>query len=247
MSGHSKWSTIKHKKGALDAKRGRIFTRLIRELTIAARSGGGDPTGNPRLRTAIAAAKDANMPGDNITRAIKKGTGELEGTQIEEVAYEGYGPGGVAVIVETVTDNRNRTLPEIRHIFSKHGGNLATSNAVSWMFEKKGYIVVEGGGLAEDKLMEIAIEAGAEDLRQDGGNYEVFTAPENFDAVRDALKSRSVGMSASEVAMIPKNTVRAEGPVARRVLSLVEALEEHDDVQHVWANFDIDDSEIESS
>ena len=246
MSGHSKWSTIKHKKGALDAKRGRIFTRLIRELTIAARSGGGDPGGNPRLRTAIAAAKDANMPGDNITRAIKKGTGELEGTQIEEVSYEGYGPGGVAVIVETVTDNRNRTLPEIRHIFSKHGGNLATSNAVSWMFEKKGYIVVEGGGLAEDKLMEIAIEAGAEDLRQDGGNYEVFTAPENFDAVRDALKARSVGMSASEVALIPKNTVRAEGPVARRVLSLVEALEEHDDVQHVWANFDIDDSEIEA-
>jgi YebC/PmpR family DNA-binding regulatory protein len=246
MSGHSKWSTIKHKKGALDAKRGRIFTRLIRELTIAARSGGGDPGGNPRLRTAIAAAKDANMPGDNITRAIKKGTGELEGVQIEEVSYEGYGPGGVAVIVETVTDNRNRTLPEIRHIFAKHGGNLATSNAVSWMFEKKGYFVVEGGGLAEDKLMEIAIEAGAEDLRQDGGNYEVFTAPENFDAVRDALKARSVGLSASEVALIPKNTVRAEGAVARRVLSLVEALEEHDDVQHVWANFDIDDSEIEA-
>ncbi len=247
MSGHSKWSTIKHKKGALDAKRGRIFTRLIREITIAARAGGGDPTGNARLRTAITAAKDANMPSDNITRAIKKGTGELEGVQIEEVSYEGYGPGGVAVIVETVTDNRNRTLPEIRHIFSKHGGNLAASNAVSWMFEKKGYIVVESGAMAEDKLMEIAIEAGAEDLRQDGGSFEIFAAPENLDSVRDALKSRSVEMSASEVAMIPKNTVRAEGQVARRVLSLVEALEEHDDVQHVWANFDIDDNEIEST
>jgi YebC/PmpR family DNA-binding regulatory protein len=247
MSGHSKWSTIKHKKGALDAKRGSMFTRLIREITVAARAGGGDQTGNPRLRTAIAAAKEANMPADNITRAVKKGTGELEGVQVEEVAYEGYGPGGVAVIVETVTDNKNRTLPEIRHIFTKYGGNMAAANAVAWMFEKKGYIIVEGSSMPEEQLLELVLEAGAEDLRQDGDSFEIFTAPENLEPVKEALKARGVTITASEVAMTPKNTVRAEGHAARKVLNLVEALEEHDDVQHVWANFDIDESEMEAS
>jgi YebC/PmpR family DNA-binding regulatory protein len=247
MSGHSKWSTIKHKKGALDAKRGRMFTRLIREITVAARAGGGDQTGNPRLRTAIAAAKEANMPADNITRAVKKGTGELEGVQVEEVAYEGYGPGGVAVIVETVTDNKNRTLPEIRHIFTKHGGNMAAANAVAWMFEKKGYIIVEGRSMPEEQLLELVLEAGAEDLRQDGDSFEIFTAPENLEPVKEALKARGLTITASEVAMTPKNTVRAEGHTARKLLNLVEALEEHDDVQHVWANFDIDESEMEAS
>ncbi len=247
MSGHSKWSTIKHKKAALDAKRGRIFTRLIREITIAARQGGGDPAGNPRLRAAIAAAKDANMPADNITRATKKGTGELEGQQFEEVTYEGYGPGGVAVIVETVTDNKNRTLPEIRHIFSKHGGNLAAANSVAWMFEKRGYIVLDGGALSEDQLLELVLESGADDMKRDGASFEVFTAPDALESVKETLKKRNVPIEAAEVAMAPKNTVRAEGHAARRVLALVEALEDHDDVQHVWANFDIDDAEIEST
>ncbi|MGH9869289.1 MAG: YebC/PmpR family DNA-binding transcriptional regulator [Candidatus Polarisedimenticolia bacterium] len=247
MSGHSKWSTIKHKKGALDAKRGRIFTRLIREITVAARAGGGDINGNARLRSAVAAAKEANMPADNITRAIKKGTGELEGGTIEEVTYEGYGPGGVAVIVETVTDNKNRTLPEIRHIFSKHGGNMAAANAVAWMFEKKGYFVVESKVAAEDQLLELVLEAGAEDMRQDGENQEIFTSPESFEAVKEALKRRSIPVASSELAMTPKTTTRAEGATARKVLNLIEALEDHDDVQHVWANFDIDESEMESS
>ena len=246
MSGHSKWSTIKHKKAALDAKRGKIFTRLIREITLAAREGGGDPTGNARLRTAIVAAKDANMPADNITRAIKKGTGELEGAQLEEITYEGYGPGGVAVLVEAVTDNKNRTLPEIRHIFSKRGGNLAASNAVAWMFEKKGYIVVAAGAAPEEQLLDIVLEAGADDMQQDGSNYEIFTAPENYESVTEALKSKKVPMVVSEIAMTPRNTVKAEGITARKVLGLVEALEEHDDVQHVWANFDIDDNELEA-
>lgn len=247
MSGHSKWSTIKHKKAALDAKRGRIFTRLIREITVAARSGGGDPVSNSRLRTAVLAAKEANMPADNITRAIKKGTGELEGSTLEEVTYEGYGPAGVAVIVETVTDNKNRTLPEIRHIFSKHGGNLAAANAVAWMFEKKGYIAVESPAIPEDQLLELVLEAGADDLRQDGTSFEIYTSPENFEHVKETLKARVVPISASELAMTPKNSVRAEGPTARKVLNLIEALEEHDDVQHVWANFDIDESEMEAS
>jgi len=247
MSGHSKWSTIKHKKGALDAKRGRMFTRLIREITIAARAGGGDASGNPRLRTAINAAKEANMPADNITRAVKKGTGELEGQTLEEVTYEGYASGGVAVIVETVTDNKNRTLPEIRHIFSKHGGNLGASNSVAWMFEKKGYIVVESSSLAEDQLLEVALEAGADDLKQDGSSFEIYTPTESFEQVKEALKSKGVAISASEIAMTPKNTVRTEGPAVRKVLNLIETLEEHDDVQHVWANFDIDESEIEAS
>jgi YebC/PmpR family DNA-binding regulatory protein len=247
MSGHSKWSTIKHKKGALDAKRGRIFTRLIREITVAARSGGGDQDGNARLRAAVSAAKAANMPADNITRAIKKGTGELEGAILEEVTYEGYGPSGVAVIVETVTDNKNRTLPEIRHIFSKHGGNMAAANAVAWMFEKKGYLVVECRSMPEDQLLELVLEAGGDDMQQDGENFEIYTAPENFEGVKEALGKRNVPIVSSELAMVPKNTARAEGAAARKVLNLVEALEEHDDVQHVWANFDIDESEMEAS
>jgi len=247
MSGHSKWSTIKHKKAAADAKRGRIFTRLIREITVAARQGGGDVNGNARLRAAVAAAKEANMPADNITRAIKKGTGELGGGQLEEVTYEGYGPGGVAVIVETVTDNKNRTLPEIRHIFSKHGGNMAAANAVAWMFEKKGYLVVDRSVMPEDALLETVLDAGAEDLRQDGSNYEIFTPPESFQQVKEALKAKGVEITAAEVEMSPSNTVRAEGPTARKVLNLVEALEDHDDVQHVWANFDIDERELEAS
>ncbi|HET9480705.1 MAG TPA: YebC/PmpR family DNA-binding transcriptional regulator [Candidatus Polarisedimenticolia bacterium] len=247
MSGHSKWSTIKHKKAALDAKRGRMFTRLIREITIAARQGGGDPTGNARLRAAVVAAKDANMPADNIQRAIKKGTGELEGSQLEEISYEGYAPGGVAVIVEAVTDNKNRTLPEIRHIFTKHGGNLAAANSVAWMFEKKGYLVVPAASMPEDQVLELVLEAGADDMSQDGGNFEVYTPPENFEAVKEALRAKGVVVEAAEVALTPKNTVRAEGSTARKVLNLVEALEEHDDVQHVWANFDIDASEMEAS
>jgi YebC/PmpR family DNA-binding regulatory protein len=247
MSGHSKWSTIKHKKAALDSKRGRIFTRLIREITVAARSGGGDIDGNARLRAAVSAAKEANMPADNITRAIKKGTGELEGATLEEVTYEGYGPGGVALIVETVTDNKNRTLPEIRHIFSKHGGNMAAANAVAWMFEKKGYFVVESRSMPEDQLLELVLEAGAEDMQQDGDNMEIYTAPENFEAVKQALARKSVPIVSGEVSMVPKNTARAEGSTARKVLNLVEALEEHDDVQHVWANFDIDESDMEAS
>ncbi len=224
-----------------------MFTRLIREITIAARTGGGDPNGNARLRAAVSAAKDSNMPADNITRAIKKGTGELEGVTLEEVTYEGYGPGGVAVIVETVTDNKNRTLPEIRHIFGKHGGNLAASNAVAWMFEKKGYIVVEGSAMPEDQLLELVLEAGAEDLKEDGDNHEIYTSPESFEDVKEALRKRNVPISAAELAMTPTNTVRAEGSTARKVLNLVEALEDHDDVQHVWANFDIDESDMEAS
>jgi len=244
MSGHSRWSTIKHKKAAADAKRGSMFTKLIREITVAARTGGGDPDGNPRLRTAILAAREVNMPSDNIKRAIQKGTGELPGTSYDEVAYEGYGPGGVAVLVQAVTDNRNRTLPEIRRLFTKHGGNLGESNCVAWIFEKKGYLVVPRQGVDEEKLFELAIEAGAEDLKEDGENFEIFSAPENHEKVHEALKQRNTPILASEVAMVPKTTVRLEGKQARQMLSMMEALEEHDDVQHVWANFDIDDSEL---
>jgi YebC/PmpR family DNA-binding regulatory protein len=244
MSGHSRWSTIKHKKAAADAKRGSMFTKLIREITVAARTGGGDPDGNPRLRTAILAAREVNMPSDNIKRAIQKGTGELPGTSYDEVAYEGYGPGGVAVLVQVVTDNRNRTLPEIRRLFTKHGGNLGESNCVAWIFEKKGYLVVPRQGVDEEKLFELAIEAGAEDLKEDGENFEIFAAPENHEKVHEALKQRTITILASEVAMVPKTTVRLEGKQARQMLSMMEALEEHDDVQHVWANFDIDDSEL---
>ena len=245
MSGHSKWHTIKHKKGAADAKRGRVFTRIIKELTVAARVGGGDPEKNPRLRTVVAAAKAANMPKDNIEKAIKKGTGELPGVSYEEVTYEGYGPSGVALIVQVLTDNRNRTLPEIRHLFAKHGGNLGETNCVSWMFEKKGYIIVAKAGASEDALMELVIEAGGDDVREDGANWEVFTPPERLDQVREALAAKGVNATSAEVSMVPKNTVKVEGKKAQQVLAMMEGLEDHDDVQNVWANFDIDDADID--
>src|SRR5262245_48795005 len=244
MSGHSKWHTIKHKKAAADSKRGRVFTRIIKELTVAARVGGGDPDGNPRLRTVLAAAKAANMPKDNIEKAVKKGTGELPGVSYEEVAYEGYGPGGVAVFVQALTDNRNRTLPEIRHLFSKFGGNLGESNCVSWMFEKKGYIVVPKGGTTEDAWFEVVLEAGGDDVRDDGENWEVLTPPERLPAVNEALGRKGITAASAEISMVPKNTVKIEGKKAQQLLSMMENLEEHDDVQNVWANFDIDEAEI---
>jgi len=245
MSGHSKWHTIKHKKGAADAKRGRVFTKIIKEITVAARVGGGDPNGNPRLRTVVAAAKAANMPKDNIDKAIKKGTGELPGVSYEEVSYEGYGPGGVAVFVQAVTDNRNRTLPEIRHLFSKYGGNLGESNCVSWMFEKKGYIVVPKSGVAEEALLELVLESGGDDVREDGTNWEVLSPPERLEQVREAIAAKSIGVSTAEVSMVPKNTVKLEGKKAHQVLNMMEGLEEHEDVQNVWANFDIDEAEMD--
>jgi YebC/PmpR family DNA-binding regulatory protein len=245
MSGHSKWHTIKHKKAAADAKRGRVFTKIIKEITVAARIGGGDPNANPRLRTVLAAAKAANMPKDNIDKAVKKGTGELPGVSYEEVSYEGYGPGGVAVFVQAVTDNRNRTLPEIRHLFSKYGGNLGESNCVSWMFEKKGYIVVPKTSLAEDALLELVLEAGGDDVKDDGTNWEVLTVPERLEPVREAIAAKGVAIATAEVSMVPKNTIKVEGKKAQQVLSMMEGLEEHEDVQNVWANFDIDEAEMD--
>jgi YebC/PmpR family DNA-binding regulatory protein len=245
MSGHSKWHKIRHTKGAVDAKRGRIFTKLIKEITVAARISGGDPNGNPRLRSAVDAARAANMPSDNIKRAIQKGTGELPGQQIEEISYEGYGPGGVAIYVQVMTDNRNRTLPEIRHLFTKFGGNLGEQNSVAWMFEKKGYLVLDKGHLSEDELMELVLEAGGEDLRDDGESYEVFTTPEAYPSVREVLEKRKVPIVTGEVSMVPKNRVRVEGAKARSLLNMMEALEDHEDVQHAYANFDISDEEID--
>jgi YebC/PmpR family DNA-binding regulatory protein len=244
MSGHSKWHTIKHKKGALDAKRGKVFTKLIKEITVAARSGGGDPTANARLRKAISDAKAANMPNDTIERATKRGTGELEGVSYDEITYEGYGPGGVAVMVDSMTDNRNRTVAEIRHIFSKNGGNLASSGAVGWIFEKKGYIVVEKSAKPEDELFEIVTEAGAEDLRDDVDNYEIITAPDNFDVVLEAVKKAGVEPQLAEVEMLPKEYKKLEGNEAKQMLKLMEALEDNEDVQKVSANFDIDEADM---
>ncbi|HXU10457.1 MAG TPA: YebC/PmpR family DNA-binding transcriptional regulator [Candidatus Binatia bacterium] len=244
MSGHSKWHTIKHKKAATDAKRGRVFTKVIKEITVAARTGGGDPEGNPRLRTVLEAARAANMPKDNIEKAIKKGTGELPGVSYEEVSYEGYGPGGVAVYVQALTDNRNRTLPEIRHLFTKYGGNLGESNCVGWMFEKKGYIVLAKDKASEETLLEVVLEAGGDDVRDDGDNWEILTPPERVQAVKEVLTGRGIPVTSSEVSMVPKNTVRLEGKKAQQLLSMMEALEEHDDIQNVWANFDIDEAEI---
>jgi YebC/PmpR family DNA-binding regulatory protein len=246
MSGHSKWHSIKHKKGALDAKRGKIFTRIIKELTVAARHGGGDPGMNPRLRTIIADAKAANMPAENIQRAIRRGTGEEPGVSYEEVTYEGYGPGGAAVIVETVTDNRNRTVGEIRHTFGKYGGNLGAENSVAWMFDKKGYIVVEKAKADEEGLMSAALDAGADDLRDDGDNWEIICAPSALEAVREAVKKIAEPASA-EVAMLPQNLVKLEGKTAQQMVRLMEALDDHDDVQKVWSNFDIEEKEIEAS
>jgi YebC/PmpR family DNA-binding regulatory protein len=244
MSGHSKWHTIKHKKGALDAKRGKIFTKLIKEITVAARTGGGDPDANARLRKAVSDAKGANMPNDTIARAIRRGTGEEEGVSYEEITYEGYGPGGVAVMVDSMTDNRNRTVAEIRHIFSKNGGNLGTAGAVNWMFEKKGYIVVAKDAKPEDELFEIVTDAGAEDLRDDEDNFEVITAPDDFDRVLEAVKRAGVEPQVAEVEMVPKEYKKLEGAEAKQMLKLMEALEDHDDVQKVSANFDISEADM---
>jgi YebC/PmpR family DNA-binding regulatory protein len=247
MSGHSKWHTIKHKKGAADAKRGKIFTRIIKELTVAARSGGGDIDSNPRLRTIVAEAKAVNMPADNIKRAIQRGTGELPGVSYEEISYEAYGPGGAAVIIETLTDNKNRTVGEIRHVLSKHGGNLAAENSVAWMFDKKGYIVVEKAKAGEEALMSAAIDAGADDMRDDGDSWEIVSAPDVFQTVLDAVKALGIEPGAAEIALLPQNYVKLEGKQAQQMIKLVEALEDHEDSKKVWSNADIEEKEIEAS
>jgi YebC/PmpR family DNA-binding regulatory protein len=247
MSGHSKWHTIKHKKGAADAKRGKLFTRLIKELSVAARNGGGDPGMNPRLRTIIADAKAANMPRENIERAIRRGTGEEPGVSYEEITYEGYGPGGVALMIESVTDNKNRTVGEIRHLLGKYNGNLAAENSVAWMFTRKGQVVVEKTGADEEKLLNAALEAGADDMNDDGDAWEIVSAPDSFEAVRDAVKSLGVEPASAQVAMVPQNYIKLEGTDARTMLKLMEMLDDHDDVQRVWANFDIEEKEIEAS
>ena len=244
MSGHSKWHSIKHKKGALDAKRGKLFTKFIKEITVAARSGGGDPDGNARLRKAILDAKAGNMPNDTIDRAVRRGTGEEEGVHYEEITYEGYGPRGVALMIEAVTDNRNRTVAEIRHLFSKNGGNLGESGSVGWIFEKKGYIVLDKAAKSEDELFELVIEAGADDLRDDEDNFEIITAPDSFETVVTALKSAGLEPQVAEVSLVPQNYVRLEGSDARQMLKLMEALEDHDDVQKVSANFDISEADM---
>ncbi|MBA3016027.1 MAG: YebC/PmpR family DNA-binding transcriptional regulator [Proteobacteria bacterium] len=247
MSGHSKWSTIKRKKGAADAKRGKIFTKLIKEIMVAARMGGGDPAGNARLRSAVMAAKTENMPKDNIDRAIKKGTGDMDGVNYEEIVYEGYGPSGVAVLVDCMTDNRNRTVSEVRYAFSKSGGNMGESGCVSFMFDKKGVIVVEKEATSEDKLLELALEAGAEDVVDEGDVFKVLTEPNDFNAVNEALEAAGVVIASASVDMIPQNTIEiTEEKVARRVLSMMEMLEDNDDVQHVYANFDIPDELMEN-
>jgi YebC/PmpR family DNA-binding regulatory protein len=244
MSGHSKWHSIKHKKGALDAKRGKLFTKFIKEIAVAARAGGGDPAANARLRKAISDAKAGNMPNDTIDRAVRRGSGEEGGVTYEEITYEGYGPSGVALLIESMTDNRNRTVAEIRHIFSKNGGNLGESGSVSWMFEKKGYIVVDKTAKAEDELFELAIEAGADDLRDDEENFEIITAPDNFEQVLTAVKSAGIEPQVAEVEMVPQTYVKLEGQDARQMLKLMEALEDHDDVQKVSANFDISEADM---
>lgn len=240
MSGHSKWATIKRKKGATDAKRGQLFTKLIKEITIAARMGGGDAGGNPRLRKAIEIAKSQSMPNDNIQRAIKRGTGELEGVHYEEIVYEGYGPAGIAIIIESLTDNKNRTVSDIRNIFARRGGNLGESGSVNWMFEKKGLITLDKKGVAEEKLMEIALEAGAQDIRDGEESWEVYTNPHDCDKVKEVLMKADLKPTSGEVSMIPKNTIKVENlEEAKKILDLMESLEDHDDVQKVYSNFDI--------
>lgn len=246
MSGHSKWSTIKRKKGAADAKRGKVFSKVIKEITIAARIGGGDPEGNPRLRAAIALAKSENMPKDNIDRAIKKGTGGLDGAAYEEVVYEAYGPGGVAILTQVLTDNKNRTVAEVRHIFTKNGGSMGETGCVAWMFEKKGFIVFEKSKIDEEALMEWGLEAGVEDIREQENEWEVIVPLENFEKIRAALEEKKWIPQLSELTMLPKNTVSLEGKNAEQVLRLMEALEENDDVQNVYANFDISDKVMEA-
>jgi len=245
MSGHSKWATIKRKKGKLDAQRGRMFTKLIKEITIAARAGGGDPEGNPRLRTAIATAKAANMPQDNIKKAIQKGTGELPGVTYEEATYEGYGPGGVAIILEVVTDNKNRTVAEIRHLFTKYNGNLGETGCVGWMFEKQGRILVETSKVDEEKLMEIVLDSGASDMTTEEDVYEIITPYDKFEAVKDSIENSDIEYSEASINMVPQTTIKLEGPKAESMLKLMMSLEEHDDIQDVYANFDIDESLME--
>jgi YebC/PmpR family DNA-binding regulatory protein len=247
MSGHSKWATIKHKKAAQDAKRGRMFTKIIKEITIAARTGGGDPDGNPRLRSAVLSAKAINMPADNIKRAIMKGTGELPGQSFEEFSLEGYGPGGVAMLVQVMTDNRNRSVSDIRHLFSKHNGNLGEVGCVAWMFEKKGLILVESDKAKEDDLLELVLEAGADDLSLDGDNFEITTPVAKFEAVKKALDEKGIPTVLAEISMVPQSTVRLEGRPAEQMLKLMEALEDHDDVQKVYANFDIAEELMEKA
>jgi len=247
MSGHSKWASIKHKKGALDAKRGKIFTKIIREMSIAARLGGGDPNANPRLRTAVDKAKSVNMPADNIKRAIQKGTGELEGAAYEEITLEGYGPGGVAILVEGTTDNRNRTVSEIRHIFTKGGGNLGTAGSVSYMFKPRGYIAVSRQKVDEEKLMELALEAGADDIQSAGEVWEVYTPPQAHETVLEAIKKAGLEPEESQIGKYAENTVTLEGAKAQQMLKMIEALEDNDDVQNVWSNFDISDKELEEA
>ncbi len=247
MSGHSKWSSIKHKKAAKDAKRGKLFTKLIKEITVAARMGGGDINANPRLRTAVLTARAASMPGDNIERAIKKGTGEIEGVSYEEIHYEGYGPGGAAIMVQVLTDNKNRTVQEIRHLFAKHGGNLGETGCVAWMFDKKGLITVDKLKIEEDRLIALALDAGAEDVREEGGLFEIVTRPEDFEKVREHLQRQSVPVLEGQVTMIPKSTVALAGASAEQILKLTEELEDLDDVQSVAANFDIPDELLEKA
>ncbi|MBP7461687.1 MAG: YebC/PmpR family DNA-binding transcriptional regulator [Candidatus Delongbacteria bacterium] len=244
MSGHNKWSTIKRKKEKVDAQRGRVFTRLIKEITIAARLGGGDPDSNARLRTAVLSAKTQNMPADNITRAIKKGTGELPGVNYEEVLFEGYGPGGTAIMVETLTDNKNRTLPEIRHIFSKYNGNLGTSNSVAWIFSKKGLIQIPANASTEDDLLEILLEADVEDIQLEDEFFSITLPPNQFENAKELLTQKSIPISHSELSMVPQNTKKLEGREAESMLKLMDALEEQDDVQNVYSNFDIDDDAL---
>jgi YebC/PmpR family DNA-binding regulatory protein len=241
MSGHSKWSSIKHKKAAADAKRGKLFTKLIKEISVAARLGGGDLATNPRLRTAVQNAKGANMPQDNIQRAIQKGTGELPGVSYEEARFEGYGPGGVAILVDILTDNKNRSVADIRHIFSRNGGNLGEPGCVAWMFDKKGLIVIEGRGADEEAVMEAAIEAGADDMKKEDDTFEITSDPEDFETVKTALEQVGFPLSVAEVSMVPQSTVRLEGKAAQQVIRLMDALEDHEDVQNVYANFDIPD------
>ena len=246
MSGHSKWASIKHKKGAADAKRGKVFSRLNKEITVAARLGGGDPGGNPRLRAAIQAAKAENMPKDNMERAIKKGTGELEGVSYEECNYEAYGPGGVAIMIDCLTDNKNRTVAEVKHLFERHGGNLGEPGCVSWIFEKKGLIVFERESVEEERLLELALEAGAEDIKEEETQFEILTDPSDFESVKKAFDGEGLPYTVAEVSMIPQNTVSLEGRDAERMLNLIETLEEHDDINHVYANFDIPDEVMEA-
>jgi YebC/PmpR family DNA-binding regulatory protein len=242
MSGHSKWSTIKHKKATTDLRRGKLFSKILKEITVAARLGGGDPKGNPRLRSALLEARSNSVPGDNIDRAIKKGTGELEGEAYEELTYEGFGPAGVAILVEVTTDNRNRTAPEIRHLFTKNGGSMTEAGSVGWMFKRRGYFAIESSAMSEEQFMDLALELGVDDISVEEDRYEMVTAPEDFNAIQEALEARHIPLAARELAMLPQTTVEVPAERVNQVLRLMEALEDHDDVGKVWANFDVDEN-----